>query len=139
MRISKDQIKNKYIGKSQKYLINKAQECVNAYVRKRDDLGGFFECMACKEIKPSSQANASHYFPKEVKQYSAVRFDLDNLWVCCIRCNHYLSGNLIPYRKNLIEKIGIERFENLERLSNVKNFKHDRFILIDIIERFKKL
>ena len=81
--------------------------------------------------------NASHYYPKEVKQYRAVRFDLDNIHGGCIRCNKYLSGNLIPYRENLIKKIGLERFERLEKLSKLENFTFNRNFLIKNIEILK--
>ncbi len=49
----------------------------------------------------------------------------------------HLHANLIPYQKNLIKKIGQERFDNLEMMAYAKGFKHDRFMLIDIIERYK--
>ncbi len=48
--------------------------------------------------------NAGHYFAKEF--YKSVRFDVDNIHGQCVRCNKYLSGNLIPYRENLLIKIG---------------------------------
>lgn len=127
----------KYKGKNLSWLIDKAQDNVNRYVRKRDSLNGFFICISCQELKPVNQLNAGHYFEKTV--YRSVRLDLDCVNGQCVRCNKYLSGNLIPYRKNLIEKIGLERFEKLERLAELQNFKYDRNILISIIERFKKL
>jgi hypothetical protein len=43
-----------------------------------------------------------------------VRFDEDNVHLQCEYCNTSLSGNLLRYRENLINKIGIERFEQLE-------------------------
>lgn len=127
----------RYKGKSVSWLIDKAQTMVNAYIRKRDSAKGFFICISCQELKPSSQMNAGHYFEKTV--YKSVRFDTDNIAGQCIRCNKYLSGNLIPYRENLIKKIGVERFERLEQLAKIKGYKYDRYLLIDIIERFKKL
>lgn len=130
-------LKNKYKGKDLNYLENKLQDLINSIVRRRDSVNGFFVCIACDELKPVNQLNASHYYPKEPKQYKAVRFDLDNIHGGCIRCNKYLHGNLLPYRKNLIEKIGIERFERLEKLSELKNFKYDREFLIINIERLK--
>lgn len=129
----------KYKGKSLSYLIDKAQNVVNRYVRYRDSANGFFICISCQELKKVNQMNAGHYFAKEVRQYKAVRFDLDNIHGQCIRCNKYLSANLIPYRNNLIKKIGLERFERLEQLATLNNFEYNRLMLIDIIERFKKL
>ena len=131
------EVLRKYRGKSIAYLEDKLQELVNAKVRKRDSLNGFFICICCQELKPINQMNASHYYPKEVKQYRAVRFDLDNIHGGCIRCNKYLSGNLIPYRENLIKKIGLERFERLEKLSKLENFTFNRNFLIKNIEILK--
>ncbi|EPL7679789.1 recombination protein NinG [Elizabethkingia anophelis] len=128
----------KYRGKSLSALIELAQKLVNAYVRKRDQVNdrGDFVCISCQTLKPKEQCNAGHYFSRG--NYGSVRFDLDNIHSQCIKCNMHLSGNLIPYRENLIKKIGQERFDQLEMMSKLKNFKHDRFVLIDIIERFKK-
>lgn len=128
----------KYRGKSLSALIELAQKLVNAYVRKRDQVNdrGDFVCISCQTLKSKEQCNAGHYFSRG--NYGSVRFDLDNIHSQCIKCNMHLSGNLIPYRENLIKKIGQERFDQLEMMSKLKNFKHDRFVLIDIIERFKK-
>ncbi|KPU84451.1 NinG protein [Elizabethkingia miricola] len=128
----------KYRGKSLSALIELAQKLVNAYIRKRDQVNdrGDFVCISCQALKPKEQCNAGHYFSRG--NYGSVRFDLDNIHSQCIKCNMHLSGNLIPYRENLIKKIGQERFDQLEMMSKLKNFKHDRFVLIDIIERFKK-
>jgi hypothetical protein len=44
-----------------------------------------------------------------------LRFNEDNVHLQCERCNSFLSGNLLNYRINLIERIGVERVEFLER------------------------
>ncbi|KUY28039.1 recombination protein NinG [Elizabethkingia ursingii] len=128
----------KYKNKKLGALIEKAQEVVNAYVRKRDQINdrGDFVCISCKRLNTKDQCNAGHYFSRG--NYGSVRFDLDNIHSQCIHCNFHEHGNLIPYRENLIKKIGQERFDQLEMMSKLKNFKYDRFVLIDIIERFKK-
>jgi hypothetical protein len=38
---------------------------------------------------------------------------------CNKKCNGELSGNLLLYREGLIKRIGIERFDALERLKHV--------------------
>lgn len=115
-------------------LTKAAQKAVNDYVRRRDDLGGFFICMACGEKKPMSSANAGHFFC--VGDYKAVRFEPDNIWTCCIRCNWHKAGNLIPYRENLIKRIGPDRFKQLESLAKIKGFKYSAEMLEQIIKRF---
>lgn len=129
----------KYKGKSIGWLVDKAQENVNRYVRDRDSVNGYFICISCQELKPVNQMNSGHYFQKEVKQYRAVRFDLDNLNGQCVRCNKYLSGNLIPYRKNLLLKIGENRLGQLEKKAELNNFTYSREFLIEIIEKYKNI
>lgn len=122
--------KAKKLGK----LIEEAQKLVNAYVRQRDQINeqGDFRCISCNQIKPKSQCNAGHFFSRG--NFASVRFDLDNIHSQCIRCNMHLHGNLIPYRENLLKKIGLKKFEELERLAYLKGFKHDRITIIEIIE-----
>ena len=85
-----------------------AQTTFNAYINQRDK---GLPCISCN--KPiNGRVNASHYF--NANNHYMVRFDEDNVNSSCITCNQHLSGNLIPYRKYLIEKIGIERFDQLE-------------------------
>jgi hypothetical protein len=55
----------------------------------------------------------------------------------CKKCNYFLSGNLLEYRKNLIVKIGLEAVEKLDMLSSQRTTKNDRFKFIEIIEEFK--
>ena len=53
-----------------------------------------------------------------------------------------MSGNLINYRINLTDKIGLDRLEALEEqvnLSKKNAFKWSRFDLVDIIEKYKAL
>lgn len=127
----------KYKSKSMSKLIEDAQKLVNAYVRKRDALNdrGDFRCISCGQIKPAGQCNAGHFFSRG--HHGSVRFNLDNIHSQCIRCNCHLHGNLIPYRDNLIKKIGEDRYNDLERLAYARGFQFDRFTLVDIIERFK--
>lgn len=129
----------KYKGRNETFLTAKAQKLVNDFVRKRDAINedGDFICISCNTLKPKNQCDCGHYFSRG--NYKSVRFDLDNCHSQCKKCNWHLHGHLIPYRENLIKKIGLDRFEKLERLAHLKGFKYNRFILIDIIERFKKL
>ena len=129
----------KYKNKKLSKLIEEAQKLVNAYVRQRDAINerGDFICISCRKLKSKSQCNAGHYFSRG--NYGSVRFDLDNIHSQCVQCNLYEHGNLIPYRENLIKKIGTERFEQLEQLARLRGFKFDRITIIETIERFKKI
>lgn len=84
------------------------QKTFNAYIRKRDEGK---PCISCQKLP--KKINAGHYF--NANNHWNVRFDEDNVHLQCERCNTSLSANLIEYRKHLITKIGIERFESLEK------------------------
>jgi hypothetical protein len=85
------------------------QQLVNKYVRMRD-IGK--PCISCE--KPiTGKTDAGHLF--SVGNYPSVRFDLRNIFAQCITCNQFNGGNIHEYRKNLINKIGITEFEDLER------------------------
>ena len=120
----------KYKDKKLSQLVKIAQKHFNAYVRSRDSFDGYFRCISCNEIKPTSKMHAGHFY--SVGNYQSVRFDLDNCHGQCHKCNTFLHGNLI-------KKIGAERFEQLERLAYLRGFKFDRITIIEIIERFKKI
>ena len=72
--------------------------------------------------------------------HPSVKFNEDNVHGQCKRCNYFLSGNLLPYRDNLILKIGQERFDKITlttQMSKKYGFKWDRFYLLDVIEKYK--
>lgn len=131
------EIKIKYKGRSIDWLEDKLQDLINAKVRRRDSVNGFFICISCDELKPVNQMNAGHYYPKEPLKYRSVKFDLDNIHGQCVRCNKYLSANLIPYRANLLLKIGEQRLKQLEMKACLNNFKYTRDFLIEQIEKLK--
>ena len=90
--------------------LDEAQAVVNRYVRLRDkDLG----CVSCD--KPASwdgQWHASHFHSRGKSSF--LRFNLLNIHKSCSVCNNHESGNLIPYKAEMINRIGQERFDHLE-------------------------
>jgi hypothetical protein len=121
------------IIKYQKYttpkLKIKAQNVFNAYIRKRDEGMG---CISCGSY---NQIQAGHFY--SAGNHNNLRFDIHNVNSQCKKCNYFLSGNLLEYRKNLIVKIGLEAVEKLDMLSSQRTTKNDRFKFIEIIEEFK--
>jgi len=108
-----------------------AQKTFNAYIRLRDkDL----PCVSCGTTKQGIQYHASHFKP--VGGYSALRFNEKNVHKSCYRCNTVLSGNLVPYREELIRRIGLEEVEKLEQPNQLKDWKIDE--LQDIIKTYKQ-
>jgi len=85
-----------------------AQKAFNAYVRKRDEGQN---CISC-QTSSGCKVNAGHY--RSTAAAPELRFNEDNCHLQCEKCNTYLSGNIGPYRINLIKKIGLFRVEQLE-------------------------
>jgi len=106
------------------------QQLVNKYVRLRD---GYF-CISCD--KPiNGKVDAGHLF--SCGNYPSVRFDLRNISSQCITCNQFNGGNIHEYRKNLIKKIGITEFEDLERKAH-ETRKFSIPEIKEMIEIYKK-
>lgn len=126
------------IDKYKKYrtaeLKSKAIRLFNSWIRKRDSGLGCISCGSLNEIQ------AGHFYA--AGHYEALRFNEDNVNSQCLRCNYFLRGNLIPYRLNLIKKIGVDAVERLDFIANAskknRSRVHDRFTLIEIIEKYKK-
>lgn len=107
-----------------------AQQVFNTFIRKRDQGK---PCISCGK-KINGMVNASHYF--SAGGHFNVRFNEDNVHSSCVTCNKYLSGNLASYRTYLIEKIGMERFTELENEAQ-KTRKFSMEELKEIIAYYK--
>ena len=94
--------------KSRREWLKDAQIVVNKFVRKRDDGK---PCISCGRHH-EGQHHAGHYL--SVGAHPALRFEMENIHLQCQPCNVHLSGNILNYRKGLIDKIGISRVEWLE-------------------------
>tara|TARA_R110002167_G_scaffold183789_1_gene384230 strand:- start:196 stop:777 length:582 start_codon:yes stop_codon:yes gene_type:complete len=111
-----------------------AQTAFNAYVRYRDrDL----PCISCDATGDHDGLggywDAGHYRSRGAAKHLSF-----NLWNCakqCSRCNRYLSGNVVEYRKRLIMRLGSERVDKLE--NNNDTVKHDITYLRRIKQIFK--
>jgi len=101
----------------QDYIIP-CQKIFNSYIRERDKHLG---CISCQrkliEKGRKNKFDAGHYY--NVGGHGILRFNEDNVHAQCVFCNQKKHGNLIPYRKRLIKKIGLERFEALEKSAEV--------------------
>ncbi len=110
-------------------LLKKAQTVFNSWIRQRDLNSGCISCGAKVE-------QAGHYFSQG--HYSALRFSEVNTNGQCVRCNMFLSGNLIKYRQGLIKRYGAERVELLEVSAELRRAtKYTRTELEFIIEKYK--
>lgn len=85
------------------------QKEFNKFIRLRDrDL----PCISCGRYH-QGQWHAGHY--RSVGACPELRFNEDNVHKQCSVCNNHKSGNAIEYRIGLVERIGLERVEFLER------------------------
>ena len=110
--------------------IKMAQIIFNKYIRLRDK-GQV--CISCQK-KPLKE-NAGHFF--NANNHWNVRFDERNVHLQCEHCNTYLSGNLLEYRTNLINKIGNSEFLILEAEAR-KTRKFTKEELKEIMAEYKK-
>ena len=98
-----------------------------ARIRDRND-----GCISCH--MPANYTGAwhgSHFRP--AGNNAAVQFHLWNIHKSCAQCNLFKGGNLSAYRPRLVEKIGSDRVEWLERQNHV--VKTNKTYLI----RFKRV
>tara|TARA_R110000868_G_scaffold337627_2_gene598531 strand:- start:2708 stop:3259 length:552 start_codon:yes stop_codon:yes gene_type:complete len=99
----------------------------NTFIRVRDKN---LPCISCGKTKVE-EFHAGHYI---ATTYQYHRFNEDNVHKQCSQCNTHLRGNLIPYRIELIKKIGLERVEYLE---NTRHMMLE-ITIPDIKEQIKK-
>jgi hypothetical protein len=110
-------------------LLKKAQASFNKYIRTRDQNKG---CISCgKQI-----TDAGHY--RSVGQFSALRFNEMNVNGQCRACNCFLHGNLIEYRKGLVNRYGEEKVLYLESITGRLSLKKWHSTeLVAIVEEYK--
>lgn len=109
-------------------LIKKSQTVFNAWVRNRDAESG---CVSCG----GSVDHAGHYF--NVGQFNGLRFTPENCHGQCVKCNLFLSGNLIRYRQGLIARYGEQYVTDLEAMGDgPRPYKWTRTELDEIIQKF---
>lgn len=88
--------------------MKEAQIAFNRFIRARDvDL----PCISCGRHH-QGQYHAGHY--RSVGANPELRFVLFNNNKQCSACNTHLSGNLINYRINLLDRVGADVIEWLE-------------------------
>lgn len=110
-------------------LLKKSQEVFNRWIRDRDKDKGCISCGGKVE-------QAGHYFSQG--HHSSLRYNETNTNGQCIRCNMFLSGNLIKYRQGLVKRYGAAKVEQLELNADLhKAWKWDRIELEKLIKKYK--
>ncbi len=132
----------KYEGKSISQLLKLATTHFNKYIRNRDsDSTGYGVCISSGQPLrvPSSNSHAGHFY--SAGKYPELRYNEDNVHLQGKSDNYFNGGNLLEYRKRLINKIGIERVEQLDQtVAQSKRTIHKwcRFYLVEVIETYKQ-
>lgn len=91
-------------------VLKKTQAAFNAYIRERDRGR---PCVSCgRPDDGTHQRHASHYRSRGAHPELALN-EL-NCHASCAQCNNFLSGNLTPYREELVKRIGPKMVEWLE-------------------------
>lgn len=113
--------------------IREAQAAVNKVARLRDTLAGHgcVSCGARPKARFGGAMDAGHY--RSVGSAPHMRFYLPNIRLQCKQCNRDLGGSSVNYRKGLIERIGIERVEQIESMQWTAKWS------IEYLKRLKKV
>lgn len=119
--------RTKLIDKMPKQLIPAAQRAFNAWIRQRDK---DMPCISCG----GRVEQAGHYY--SAGHHGALRFNENNVHGQCVRCNHFLHGNLTNYRNGLIKRIGENKVLLLDATCRYKK-KWTKFELLGILSKYK--
>jgi hypothetical protein len=103
-----------------------AQQAFNAYIRQRDHN---LPCISCQRYH-TGQYHAGHY--RSVGAHPELRFEELNNNKQCSACNNHLSGNIVDYRINLINKIGLDKVEWIEGPHEPKKYSCEELKAIEL-------
>jgi hypothetical protein len=108
-----------------------AKKSFQKYVRFRDK---DFPCISCGTTKGKTW-HGSHYFSANL--YSGLIFNENNVHKSCDYCNVFLHGNLLEYRKGLLNRFGLKYVEQLESIADENRvYKYTKDELIEIKKKY---
>lgn len=119
--------------KTRREWIAEAQAVVNKVARLRDILAGHgcISCGARPDARFGGAMDAGHY--RSVGSAPHARFYLPNIRLQCKRCNRDLGGSAVNFRKGLIERIGVNRVEEIESMQWTAKWS------VEYLQRLKKV
>jgi hypothetical protein len=119
--------------KSMSSLEAKLDKLFSKFIRLRDaDEGGTVSCVTCGKLMHWKDAHAGHFVKR---QHRSLRWDERNVHVQCASENVFRGGAQDEYAKFIIERYGLEVFNDLmAKKYEVK--KHSRAELQEMIERY---
>lgn len=122
--------KRKADAKPLSHWMNMTQRAFNDYIRRRD--GEI--CISCGSTTAIAY-HAGHY--RTTAAASQLRFNEDNVHSQCSACNTHHSGNIGPYRINLIDKISLQRVVALESDNNPHRYTREELDALRALYRAK--
>lgn len=101
--------------------IKEAQAAFNGYIRTRDLNKPCISCGCLPgDMVRGGTFDAGHYRSRGSAGH--LRFNTLNCFGQCKKCNRYLSGNVVEYRKRLITHIGENRVNRLENDASIVRY-----------------
>lgn len=101
------------------------------------DANGYGFCITCQTRLHSSNLDGGHFIGKGMGgAFLSVRYEKNNVWPQCKKCNRFESGNHSIFRDNLIKIVGREELERLEQ-KKYEKIIFVRSFLEDILDSFK--
>lgn len=108
-----------------------AQAAVNKYVRLRDIGKPCISCDALPEQKRGGTMDAGHF--RSVGSAPHLRFYTLQIAAQCVKCNRYLGGNAVEFRRGLVLRYGLAKIEAIESAQGSPKWT------VDYLKRLKKL
>lgn len=86
------------------------------YIRLKHSENGFCTCYTCGAIHPIKEVECGHY---QKREHKATRYNENNNRPQDKKCNSDIkhNGKQVEFRINLINEIGLEEVEEIERLA----------------------
>lgn len=117
--------KTKEANKTLPRLHNEARFWFNKWTRLRD---ADKPCISCGAPPPNLSGlhagrDCGHF--RSVGSAGHLRYTEDNVAAQCVHCNQHLAGNYTGFRKGQIERIGVQRIEELENDNRPEKWTRD--------------
>jgi hypothetical protein len=109
------------------YYKAEARKSFQKWIRLRDSDK---PCISCNSTIAST-FDGGHFYKAEV--YSGLIFNENNCHKQCRKCNRFMNGNELNYRKGLIARYGIDYVVNLDNIcdkNRVKKYTKEELITI---------
>jgi predicted nucleic acid-binding Zn ribbon protein len=104
--------------------IKEVQVVFNRYIRERDKNKPCISCgVDLKTEAVGGGYDAGHFLSRGAKPH--LRFNENNVFGQCKRCNRYLSGNVANMREGVRDRIGQQALNTLESDNTAKHYSID--------------